>query len=136
MTDPKRKKHVETWLGRVDYDLETAKAMYNAGRHIYVVFMAQQSIEKALKAMIEAEGKTTPFEHNLRRLLNLTESIKDFPDVWWTKIDFLSQYYLNARYKEDITMLQKKITAEAAQDFLSFAKEVTEWCIAKIRSIK
>lgn len=33
-------------------------------------------------------------------------------DVWWTKIDFLSQYYLNARYKEDILELQEKITRE------------------------
>jgi HEPN domain-containing protein len=135
MTDTNRKKHVEIWLGRVNYDLETAQAMYKTGRYIYVVFMAQQAIEKSLKAIIEAEGKVMPFEHNLRRLLNLTETNKDFPDSWWTNIDFLSQYYLNARYKEDITVLQQKITAKVAKDFLSFAEEVSEWCIARIRSI-
>lgn len=136
MPDPKRKKHVETWLARVNYDLETAQAMYKTGRHIYVVFMAQQAIEKAVKAVIEAEGEIVPFEHNLRRLLNITESANNLPVLWWTKIDFLSQYYLNARYKEDIESLQAKITPEVAREFLDFAREVTEWCTQKIRSIK
>lgn len=136
-SDTKRKRHVEAWLERVNYDIETAEAMYKTGRYLYVVFMAQQAIEKAVKAIIEAEGKIVPFEHNLRRLLNiaLTENLKDFSDVWWTKIDFLSQYYLNARYKEDILELQEKITSEAAEEFLYFAKEVTEWCTLKIRLI-
>ncbi|MCC6326716.1 MAG: hypothetical protein DCC43_04880 [Candidatus Brocadia sp.] len=116
--------------------METAAAMYKTGRYIYVVYMAQQAIEKVVKALIEAEGKIIPFEHNLRRLLNITGSIRDFPDDWWTKIDFLSQYYLNARYKEDITILQNKITSEVAKEFLNFAKEVTEWCTLRIKSIE
>lgn len=138
ISDPKRKKHVEAWLERVNYDIETAEAMHKTGRYIYVVFMAQQAVEKAIKALIEAEGKLIPFEHNLRRLLNiaLTETLKDFPDVWWTKIDFLSQYYLNARYKEDILELQEKITSEVAKEFLWFAKEVTEWCTQEIASME
>lgn len=51
--------------------METAEAMYKTGRYIYVVFMAQQSIEKAVKALIEAKGKVIPFEHNLRGFLIL-----------------------------------------------------------------
>lgn len=131
-----RKKHVEVWLERVNYDLDTAEAMHKTGRYIYVLFMAQQSIEKAVKAVIEAEGKIIPFEHNLRRLLNITGSIKGFPEDWWPKIDFLSQYYLNARYKEDISVLQQKITAEVAREFLDFAREVINWCTVRINSIK
>ena len=138
ISDPKRKRHVEAWLERVNYDIETAEAMHKTGRYIYVVFMAQQAVEKAIKALIEAEGKLIPFEHNLRRLLNiaLPENLKVFPDVWWTKIDFLSQYYLNARYKEDILELQEKITFEVAKEFLCFAKEVTEWCTQEIVSME
>lgn len=136
ISDSKRKKHVEAWLERVNYDIETVEAMYKTGRYLYVVFMAQQAIEKAIKGVIEAEGKVIPFEHNLRRLLNITEGIKDFPDDWWQKIDFLSQYYLNARYKEDIAILRKKITSEVAKEFLSFAREVTEWCTLKIKSVE
>ena len=137
-SEPKRKRHIEAWLERVNYDIETAEAMYKTGRYLYVVFLAQQAIEKAIKAIIAAKGKVVPLEHNLRRLLNtaLTENLKDFPDGWWTKIDFLSQYYLNARYKEDILELQEKITSEVAKEFLFFTKEVTAWCTQEIESMK
>ena len=56
--------------------------------------------------------------------------------MFCVSIDFLSQYYLNARYKEDIVKLQSKITSEVAKEFLDFAKEVTEWCIQKIKLIE
>ena len=131
-----RKKRVEAWLERVRYDFDTAKAMYQTGRYLYVVFMSQQAIEKALKASIEAEGKEVPFEHNIRKLLNAADLSKEVQEEWWPQIDFLSQYYLNARYKEDISALNKKITQKVAEQFMDFAKEMTEWCTQKINSIK
>src|SRR3989339_872168 len=109
-----RKKRVEAWLERVRYDFDTAKAMYQTGRYLYVVFMSQQAIEKALKASIEAEGKEVPFEHNIRKLLNAADLSKEVQEEWWPQIDFLSQYYLNARYKEDISALNKRITQKVA----------------------
>lgn len=36
----------EYWLDIAKYDLETAEAMFDSGRYLYVVFMCQQSIEK------------------------------------------------------------------------------------------
>jgi len=39
------------WLKQSDYDFETAKAMFKAGRYIYAVFMCHLSVEKALKAL-------------------------------------------------------------------------------------
>lgn len=129
-----QKRRADVWIERVRYDLETAIAMYSTGRFLYVVFMAQQSIEKAVKALIEAEGKPVPFEHNLRRLLIAAGAESGVSEEWWTKIDFLSQYYLNARYKEDVAALQRKITSEVAGEFLDFAKEMVEWCIVKINS--
>lgn len=40
----------EYWLEIVDYDLETAEAMYSTGRWLYVGFMCHQVVEKVLKA--------------------------------------------------------------------------------------
>lgn len=134
--DADRKRRVDAWLERVRYDIDTAEAMYETGRYLYVVFMAQQAVEKAIKALIEAKRKMVPFEHNLRRLLIAAEADKDISDEWWLKVDFLSQYYLSARYKEDIALLQQKITDEVAREFLSFAKEVVKWCTVRINSIK
>jgi len=39
------------------------------------------------------------------------------------KIDFLSQYYLNARYKEDIEELSSQITDDIVRNFVSFSKD-------------
>lgn len=136
MTQTNRQRRVEAWLERVRYDFDTAKAMYQTGRYLYVVFLSQQAIEKALKASIEATGKDVPFEHNLRKLLNTANLTKEVPEEWWPNIDFLTQYYLNARYKEDIAALNKKITQKAAGEFIDFAKEMIEWCIQKSNSMK
>jgi HEPN domain-containing protein len=46
----------EYWLEIADYDLETAKAMLDTGRYLYVGFMCHQVIEKALKAVIASTG--------------------------------------------------------------------------------
>jgi HEPN domain-containing protein len=36
----------EYWLDIAQYDLDTAAAMFAAGRWLYVVFMCQQAIER------------------------------------------------------------------------------------------
>lgn len=37
---------------QAEYDLETARAMLDAGRFLYILFCCQQAIAKALKALI------------------------------------------------------------------------------------
>lgn len=39
------------WLKQADYDLETAKYMFEGGRCFYTVFMCHLAIEKALKGL-------------------------------------------------------------------------------------
>lgn len=95
----------EQWLQRADYDVETAEAMYASARYIYVVFMCQQALEKCLKGLLVYQGKEALPIHNLRRLLEMTGNIADVDKESLRKIDFLSQFYLNARYKEDLQEL-------------------------------
>ncbi|MBN6204898.1 HEPN domain-containing protein [Ralstonia pickettii] len=45
------KEKFEHWRDIAKYDLDTAEAMYQAGRYLYVVFMCQQSIEKLVKGL-------------------------------------------------------------------------------------
>ena len=66
-------KYVSQWLERSNYDLETAKAMLDAGRYLYVAYMCQQAIEKLLKAIIAQHGKENLPIHNLNRLAELAE---------------------------------------------------------------
>jgi len=124
---------VKKWMERVDYDIKTAEAMLNTGRYIYAVFMWQQAIEKCFKALITYnDGDVLPI-HNLRRLAELSGVIQEFSHEQLIKLDFLSQYYINARYKEDISQLSKGITNDISQNLIDFSKEVIQWPAQKMK---
>ena len=124
---------VKKWMERVDYDIKTAEAMLNTGRYIYAVFMCQQGIEKCSKALITYnDGDVLPI-HNLRRLAELSGVIQEFSHEQLIKLDFLSQYYINARYKEDISQLSKGITNDISQNLIDFSKEVIQWPAQKMK---
>jgi len=90
---------VRKWLQRVDYDVETAEAMLHTRRYIYAVTMCQQAVEKCLKAFIVYLGEDVFPIHNLLRLAELSKVKDQIDKNQMMKLDFLSQYYVNARYK-------------------------------------
>jgi HEPN domain-containing protein len=123
----------QKWLARVEYDLQTAEAMLSSGRYIYAVFMCQQSIEKTFKALISHNGNEVLPLHNLRRLAESSGSINQLDEKQLIKLDFLSQYYINARYKEDIAELSKGVTKEFSEDMINFTKEIVKWIMQKMK---
>jgi HEPN domain-containing protein len=124
---------IRKWLDRVDYDMDTARAMLQTGRYIYVVFMCQQSVEKCLKAFLIHKGMDVVPIHNLRRLCDLSGLTKEFEYASLRKLDFLSRFYLNARYKEDIQELSRGITEEFCQEFLRFSEGMIKWLCQKMK---
>jgi len=66
-------KIVGLWIERSQYDLDTAKAMLETGRYLYVAYMCQQSVEKLLKAIIAQKGKENFPIHHLNRLAEISE---------------------------------------------------------------
>ena len=124
--------HVK-WLDRVIYDLDTPKAMLQTGRLIYAIFMCQQSLEKCFKALLSFQGKEIIPIHNLRRLAELSVVIHELNHDALIKLDFLSSYYINARYKEDLQQLSRGITETTAQDFIQFTEDLVKWLCQKMR---
>jgi len=124
----------QKWLERVEYDIDTADSMLAARRYIYAVFMCQQALEKSFKALMAFKGMDILPIHNLRRLAEVVGVVEEISPTDFRKIDFLSQYYLNARYKEDIEELSLQVTADVAKDYVAFSKEKIEWLSRKIKS--
>lgn len=62
---------VAHWVERAEYDLETAKAMLDTARYLYVAYMCQQAVEKLLKTLIAQQNKENLPIHNLNRLAEL-----------------------------------------------------------------
>ena len=84
------------WLEQARYDLETARAMLEAHRYVYVLFCCQQAVEKTLKGRIaQNTGKLPPRSHNLPALADAASVGLDEP-----RRDFLrelSAYYVQSR---------------------------------------
>jgi HEPN domain-containing protein len=123
----------QKWLERVFYDLETAKAMLQTGRLIYAVFMCQQSLEKCFKALLTFQDKEILPIHNLRRLAEMASIISELDEPALIRIDFLSGYYINARYKEDLRQLSKGISEQIAGDFIQFSEGLISQICQKMK---
>jgi HEPN domain-containing protein len=123
----------QKWLDRVAYDIDTAKAMLQTDRLIYAIFMCQQSLEKCFKALLAHEEKEIVPIHNLRRLAEQASVIQELDDSTLMKLDFLSSYYINARYREDLQQLSKGITGPMVQDFIQFSEGLITWLCQKMK---
>lgn len=64
---------------------------------------------------------------NERRLLEGAGVVDHFEEDGLRKIDFLSQYYLNARYKEDLEELSRQVGKDVAMEYIDFTKETVRW---------
>ncbi len=126
-------KMVQMWIDRAIYDMDTAKAMFQTGRWIYAIFMYQQSLEKCIKALFAHQDKEIIPIHNLRRLAEVASIIHEFDESALRKLDFLSNYYINARYKEDLNQLSKGITEAVVQDFIRFSEGIITWLCQKMK---
>ena len=123
----------QKWLDRVSYDLDTAKAMLQTGRLIYAIFMCQQSLGKCFKAFLAYKHKEILPVHNLRRLAEEASVIQELEDSTLMKLDYLSSYYINARYKEDLEQLSRGITESLVSDFINFSEGMITWLCQKMK---
>ena len=115
----------EYWLELAQYELETAKAMLEKKRFVYVLVMCQQVVEKTVKALYaKLHGEIPPRIHNLVELSERCE-IKLTPEQE-DRLRQLSFYYIGARYPEDLSELSS-INQNVAEMFYSFTLEFTEW---------
>ena len=114
------------WTDQARYDLDTARAMFDSGRYLYVLFCCQQAVEKALKAIIaERTQELPPRIHQLMRLAEVAGL-----EVIGERAEFLrelSAYYIQTRYPEEIKDLASQAKKESAQRVLYRTEEVLQW---------
>src|SRR6056297_2532511 len=104
-------KNIQYWIEMSDYDLETAAAMLEKGRYLYVGFMAHQCIEKMLKAYYISEtGEEPPFIHDLWRLIEKSELKTHIREQYADFIDELQPLNIEARYPRDKKKLMELLT--------------------------
>jgi HEPN domain-containing protein len=120
------------WLDIAKYDLETAQAMLDSKRWLYVVFMCQQAIEKLVKGLYTLYvDDEVPRVHNIKALLErFTDSLETpIPEAIMKFAGELSAYYLNNRYPDFMAKLSTQIKETEARQVLAQAEEVFEWLL-------
>jgi HEPN domain-containing protein len=119
---------VAYWIDIAEYDLETAKAMLQAQRFLYVGFMCHQTVEKALKGFyVSAKQTNPPYTHNLSYLasesglcLNMTEDQKAL-------IDMLEPLNVEARYPRLKDGLIKALDSKRCSTIIERTEAILAW---------
>jgi len=116
-------KQSSDWLSLAEYDLQTAQAMLDSGRYLYVIFMCQQSIEKILKAIYAyKKNEIPPRTHNLLYLIDVLEI--SMSEIDKKLLGELNQFYLGGRYPGKINELAKAMDHGKAIYYLDKTREV------------
>ncbi|MDR2182706.1 MAG: HEPN domain-containing protein [Clostridiales bacterium] len=124
---------VEYWLELCDYDLETAKAMRDTGRYLYVGFMCHQVVEKGFKAIIaEMTDEIPPKIHALQRLARIGGIFDDLTETQFDLLDFLMPLQIEARYPEHKDKVAEILSKERCDRLIAETEEMLCWIKRKL----
>ena len=119
---------VTYWIEIADYDIDTAEAMYQTQRWLYVAFMCHQAIEKTLKAYwCGTREDDPPYTHNHMRLAEgcglydrMSDEQKDF-------LDKVTNFNIEARYPEDKDDLYRRLSKQTCREIIDETKQLIQW---------
>lgn len=124
---------VKYWIGLSDYDYDTAVAMQQSGRYLYVGFMCHQTIEKVLKAYYNLSNtEPAPYSHSLSYIAKKAGVYESFTDAFKDFMDVLEPLNIQARYPSHKEKLMKSLTREKCDEILKNTNELRSWIKAKL----
>lgn len=119
---------VTYWVEMSDYDFDTANAMLETRRYLYVGFMCHQVIEKILKAYWSKVLEEPPLKiHSLSRLAERTRLDEEMTDEQLDFIDDLEPLNIEARYPSYKERLMKSLSAERCKELIKQTDGLRLW---------
>jgi HEPN domain-containing protein/predicted nucleotidyltransferase len=125
------------WFQQAEHDLATAIDLCKASRYDWACFAAQQSAEKALKAVLFASGAKRVRGHSIADLgdavLQEVPSAPGLPE----EARHLDLYYIPARYPNGLNtgVPYKAFTAKEAERAIDSATQVVRFAESTIRTL-
>ncbi len=124
---------VTYWIEMSDYDFDTAKAMLETKRYLYVAFMCHQTIEKILKAYWSKVLEEPPLKvHSLSRLAEKSGLDKDMSEEQMDFIDELEPLNIEARYPSYKERLMKSLTPDRCKELIEQTDKLRIWIKSKL----
>ncbi|MEK6609277.1 MAG: HEPN domain-containing protein [Myxococcota bacterium] len=116
---------IEYWLRLAAYDLDTARALFAAGRHLHTAFFCQQAIEKLFKAVIVRRTDSAP--PRIHDLIRLAAAASLHPsDAHRASIERLTPLAMLARYPSTQEP-EKAVDRAIAERLLSETEDLDRW---------
>lgn len=128
-----REEQVQYWLDIADYDLDTAEAMHQTARWLYVAFMCHQVIEKTLKAYwCSSQLSDPPYTHSHQRLAYGSGLYDQMDDNQRDFLDIITNYNIEARYPEDKESLSRTLSPQFCRQIIDETKQLQQWIKNKL----
>lgn len=122
------------WIDLSDYDFETAKAMLESRRFLYVGFMCHQTIEKIFKAMFvnKYPENPLPYIHNLTVLAKKGDFYHLLSEEQMGFLDVVEPLNIEARYPSHKERLMKSLTESRCKEIIQKTEDIQEWVKKKL----
>ena len=121
------------WVGLSDYDLETARAMLETKRLLYVGFMCHQCIEMIIKAYHSQHLESaSSYSHSLSGLARKAGIVDVLSEQQWALIDILEPLNIEARYPSYKEKLLKVLNFDRCTELINETSELQSWIKAKL----
>ena len=117
------------WLKQAKRDLEMAKKAHEAGYYEWTCFISQQSAEKAIKAVYQAQGGSA-MGHGIGTLLRgLAGKVHPSGEIM-KSAKMLDGYYIPSRYPDSMThgSPADHFDLEDADGAIRSAREIVRFC--------
>jgi len=119
---------IQYWLDMAVYDMDTAGAMLETGRYLYVGFLCHQCIEKAFKAYYWHTVQHEPlYTHNLLVLADKSDINQYLNENMQNLLNRLMPLNIQARYPQNREALLQTLTREVCDALLRETKELFQW---------
>ena len=125
----------QEWLDFARTDLRSCQNNLNDDFVTNIVaFHSQQTVEKALKALLEEKEIQVPRVHNLKRLNSLVKQFIAKP-IDLLELDMLDSIYTSSRYPTDIGIISTgKSTLQEANEFYNIATKIFDIILKTIEN--
>src|SRR5271157_1683082 len=121
------------WFAQAESDLEFGKTAASTGHHEWAAFIAQQSAEKAVKALVQALRGAVRGHSITEILRSLPPSVKVSQEVLQSA-QALDKVYVTSRYPNGFASGRPAdyFNGTDSQDFLEHARRILEFCRSQI----
>ena len=111
----------KNWILMANCDLETARYMLSAGRHLYVIFMCHLALEKTQKAHVTEVTDSIPAKsHDLIYLVKKAQL--QLPQKYLEFIGKINNASVLTRYPEDLQKMLREYPEPIVRGYLQQTK--------------